>query len=278
MSATVAPVQTPEGKQVGSVVVLRDVTRETEVENLKEAFITSVSHELRTPLTIIKLYADLVQRTANGSMPDSQKQYIEKINSASGDLEQHIEKLISISELQAGTLNLKQEEVDFTALVQTVCAAWQERMRSKTLEFSWQLPEEALLVEGDGPRLRWALDNLLSNAYNYTLEEGSVQVRLFRDGAEARLDVVDTGVGIAPADQELLFTRFFRAEIESNYSKRGIGLGLYITHTILELHDGRIQVDSQLGQGSTFSCTLPLVIDDGYEGQAMGPQEEAVPV
>ena len=278
VSATVAPVQTPEGKQVGSVVVLRDVTRETEVENLKEAFITSVSHELRTPLTIIKLYADLVQRTANGSMPDSQKQYIEKINSASGDLEQHIEKLISISELQAGTLNLKREAVDCTALVQDVCADWQERIRSKGLVFSWQLPAEPLTVEGDGPRLRWALENLLSNAYNYTPEEGRVWVRLFREGAEARLDVADTGVGIAPADQELLFTRFFRAENELNYSKRGIGLGLYITRTILELHDGRIQVNSQLGQGSVFSCILPLAAEETREAQTVTQPEEAAPV
>ncbi len=278
VSATVAPVQTPEGKQVGSVVVLRDVTREAEVENLKEAFITSVSHELRTPLTIIKLYADLVKRTANGSIPDSQKQYIEKINSASGDLEQHIEKLISISELQAETLNLKREAVDCTALVQDVCADWQERMASKGLEFSWQLPAEPLTVEGDDLRLRWALENLLSNAYNYTPEEGRVWVRLFREGAEVRLEVADTGVGIAPADQELLFTRFFRAENESNYTKRGIGLGLYITRTILELHDGRVHVNSQLEQGSTFSCILPLVAEEAHQIQTVRQPEEAVPV
>jgi signal transduction histidine kinase len=101
----------------------------------------------------------------------------------------------------------------------------------------------------------------LSNAYNYTLPGGRVEVRVFKEDNQARVDVSDTGVGVAAVDLPFLFTRFFRAHNELTFSVRGVGLGLFITRSIIELHDGRVWVESELGVGSTFSLALPLMHD-----------------
>ncbi len=257
VSATSASVQTPEGNQLGTVMVLRDVTKEAEAEHLKNAFITSISHELRTPLTVVKVYADLMQRSATEETDPRHITYIERIGKASGELEQHIEKLINISELQAGTLNIKKELILLNELLGDLFAGWQERMEKRALQFTLHLPDEEIWVDADGKNLHWALDNLISNAHNYTPEEGTIALSLYILDGEAVVEVKDSGVGIATADQEYIFSGFFRAENDVNYVERGIGLGLFITQAILDLHNGRIWVNSQLGQGSIFSCALP---------------------
>ena len=259
VSASSASVQTPEGDQLGTVMVLRDITKEAEAENLKNAFITSISHELRTPLTVVKVYADLMQRSATEDTDPRHISYSEKIAKASGELEQHIEKLINISELQAGTLNIKKEPLLLNDLVHNLFNEWHAKMEKRDLQFNLSLPESDIWVEADPKNLHWALDNLLSNAHNYTPEEGSVKLSLYQQDGEAVVEVKDSGIGIASADQEYIFAGFFRAENDVNYVERGIGLGLFISQAILDLHNGRIWVNSQLGEGSIFSSALPEI-------------------
>jgi two-component system sensor histidine kinase ResE len=258
LSTSAAAVLTPENERLGTVMVLRDITREAEAENLKDAFITGMSHELRTPLTVVKVYTDLLRRTTNGKLPDAQLAYLDKIGKASNELEQHIQKMISISEIQAGTLSLRKGDVEFVELVRGVTERWRPQMAKKDITLDVQLPATELHVYGDADRLKWAIDNLLSNAYNYTAEGGKVQVNLSQGQNIICLEVTDNGAGIAKADQPFIFDRFFRAKNEINYAERGIGLGLFITRTLITLHDGRISVNSQVGVGSTFHCELPL--------------------
>lgn len=259
LSALSAPVKTPENNQIGTVMVLRDITRDAEAENLKDAFITSVSHELRTPLTVVRMYADLSLKIANGTLSDKQLSFLEKINQGTEDLERHIEKLINISEIQAGTINLNKENINLTQLIRTISDKWRNRFVEKEILFSVQLPEQELCVNADAAHLSWAIDNLLSNAFNYTpRQEGCVQIHVKQEKEFARVDVIDNGVGIAAADQKYLFERFFRGSNEVNFTTRGIGLGLFITRALIELHGGNISVDSKIGIGSTFSCKLPL--------------------
>jgi signal transduction histidine kinase len=250
-------VQTPEGTQLGTVVILRDVTREAETENLKDAFITSISHELRTPLTVIKVYTDLMLKTANGHLDDRQLKFMNNIDKGSDQLERHINQLINISEIQAGTINLEKEHVDFLELVQKVADRWRERFESKGLKLKLHLPQKRLWVFVDPNHLSWAVENVLSNAYNYT-QEGQVDVRVFEQDGEVGVDVTDTGIGIAAADLPHLFDRFFRAENVENFDVRGVGLGLFLTRSIVEMHEGRVSVRSELGVGTTLSVALPL--------------------
>jgi signal transduction histidine kinase len=225
---------------------------------LKDEFIANVSHELRTPLTAIKGYTDLLKMTANGSLDERQVEFIQIIGDSTNQLLRHINELIDISQIQAQTLGLEKEPMPFAELVKVVVDEWYAPMERKGLSLRIRLSGGKLWVDGDRIRLVWAIDNLMSNAYNYTLEGGRVEVKVFADGGEARLDVSDTGIGVAVADQPYLFTRFFRAHNEHTFSVRGVGLGLYITRSIIELHGGRVWAESELGVGSTFSVALPF--------------------
>lgn len=261
LSALAAPVLTPDGEELGGVVVLRDITREVESEHLKDEFITNISHELRTPLTAIKGYSDLLIMTADGSMQERHVGFVQTINDNANQLLRHINELIDISQIQARNLGLERARVRFSDLVGQVSERWREPMETKGLALRIRASGGSLWVDGDQDRLTWAVDNLMSNAYNYTLPGGRVDVRVFHEDGEARLDVTDTGVGVATVDQPFLFTRFFRAHNELTFSVRGVGLGLYITRSIVELHNGRVWAQSELGVGSTFSIALPLVAD-----------------
>lgn len=261
LSVSSAPVLTPEGERMGTVMVLRDITREAEAESLKDDFITGMSHELRTPLTVVKVYSDLMLRSANGHLKEQEHAYLEKIIKASSELEQHIQKMINISEIQAGTLNLRRENFSFTALVRQLNERWQPLMAQKGVHFSVEQPAHELTINGDRERLQWAFDNLVDNALNYTSEGNSVRVAVYAQGHAVHLDVIDTGIGIASADQRYIFDRFFRAKNEHNYTERGIGLGLFITKELITLHGGQISVSSKTGAGSTFHCELPLIVE-----------------
>jgi signal transduction histidine kinase len=259
LSASIGPVTTPGGETLGTVIALRDVTREAEAEQLKDSFITNISHELRTPLTSIKGYSELLTLTANGNLSQKQAKYLQTINTSANTLLYHINQMIDISEIQTGALRLNKQETGFLALVDKVLANWRERMVAKGLSLEVRLPQQDLYVYGDLNRLSWALDNLLSNAYHYTLAGGRVEVRAFQEGPEARMDVIDTGVGIDVADQPYLFTRFFRAPHPAMYDVAGVGLGLFITRSLIEQHGGRVWFSSKLNAGSTFSLALPLL-------------------
>jgi signal transduction histidine kinase len=273
LSALAAPVVAPDGQEVRTVVVLRDVTREALVEQLKDGFIVNVSHELRTPLTAIKGYSDLLSHT-NRNLDENQRKFVQIINNNANQLVGHVNKLIDISQIQSMALGLRQERLSFTGLVEEMAEGWRERMESKGLSLQLRSSGEPLWVDGDPARLKWAVDNLLSNACNYTLDGGHVEVRACRENERARLDVADSGVGVAVADQPYLFSRFFRANNESTFDVRGVGLGLFITRSIVELHGGSVWAESQLGVGSTFSLALPLTERDALVEHSLSSGEE----
>ena len=256
-SALAAPFTTPDGEHLGRVIVLRDITREAEAENLKDGFLSSVSHELRTPLTAIKGYNELLLMTGSDELNNTQRRFLGIIKENTDELINHINKLIDISGMQQlQTIHLNREMVALSALVADMTAAWRDKMAAKHLALKADI-EESLWVEGDIARLAWAIDNLLSNAYCYTHPGGKVAVRLQQQNGEVCLDIQDTGIGVSPVDQPFLFTRFFRAQTDLSYEVAGLGLGLFITRSIIEGHDGRVWAESHPGTGSTFSLVLP---------------------
>ena len=261
LSASSAHVKTPQGYRIGTVMVLRDITRAAEAEHLKDDFITSMSHELRTPLTVVKAYTDLLKSSVNGQLEAQQYACLEKISKGSNELDEHIQKMINISEIQAGTLNLKRNEISFTTFIHEIANEWRETIEAKEIFFVVQVPETPLPVMADANRLHWAIANLLDNALNYTPKHGSIQLTVQNEMESINLQVADSGVGIANGDQPFVFERFFRAKNDVNYNERGIGLGLYITREILILHGGCITMESRVGVGSTFTCELPLMAE-----------------
>jgi signal transduction histidine kinase len=258
-SAQAAPMQTPAGKILGSVIALRDTTREAEMENLQDGFVATISHELRTPWTAVKGYSDLLLKVAETGIDESHRPLMEKINTNANRLLTHVGKLIDITELQSDSLALNITELDWVELVTEVVEQWRERIEERQLTLTLSTECQSVILRGDAKRLRWAIDNLMSNAYNYT-EQGEIDVELCCRPDEVQLNIHDTGVGIGSVDQPYLFTRFFRAQNnhEFTYNVDGVGLGLFITRSIIDRHSGRAWAKSQLNVGSTFSITLPL--------------------
>jgi signal transduction histidine kinase len=270
ISTRTTPVLMSDGKQLGKVTVIRDVTRETEVERLKDEFISQISHELRTPLTNIKGYGDLL-RSMGDSLGDQQRRFVETINQHTENLEEMIAQLLDFTQLEAGNLGLRIEPMAMDKVVQSVAESWTGRFEDKGVKFSVQANGAIPEMLGDERRLRWALTNLVENAYNYTPEGGEVTLSLQADPDSVTVQVADTGVGIALEDQTHLFTRFYRVSLERTVDVRGSGVGLYVAKAIVEGHGGEIGVKSELGKGSTFAFTLPL--DAGARSQK--PKEEA---
>lgn len=258
LSTSAAPVRDPDGTLLGTVLVLRDITREAEAETLKDSFIASISHELRTPLTAIKGYSELLIQLHTNDPESNGLRFAKAINHNTSQLMQHINGLIDMTHIQAGELNLVKEYITFEDIVMDVVNRWRPRMEGKGLHLEVDITEERLPVLGDRNRLYWAIQNIFSNAYNYTLKDDLIAVRVYRDGDQARVDVKDTGVGIAANDQQYLFSRFFRARNELTFGVPGVGLGLFITRSIVEAHNGRVWAESDLGIGSTFSIAIPL--------------------
>ena len=262
-SAVTSIVKTPTGKQLNRVIVLRDITREAEAEGLKDGFISNVSHELRTPLTSIKGYIELLSMTGQTNLDERQRQFLEKVRSNTDTLTGHVNKLIELSELQNGTLKLNCKPENVTRLLSEKTATWQEKMGEKDLALTIALPDEDLNITGDAQRLKWVLDNLLDNAYQYTKEGGHVKIHAYRENGDVRIDVSDNGIGISPTDQPFLFTRFFRAQHQQNINQAGVGMGLYIVRSLVELHGGTVWANSELNQGSTFSLSFPAFDNHG---------------
>jgi PAS domain S-box-containing protein len=258
ISAHAAPVITNDGQQIGTVVALRDVTREAEIDRLKDSFIEHVSHELRTPLTPIKGYIDLMLQTAGDELPGKYLEHLGVINRHVDSLVGMITELLDISQIKAGSMSLRLERIDLNELVNVALNEWRAHIAEKGLALDVHLDPAATAITGDRRRLHWAIKQLVSNAYHYTEPGGRVEVTVAGDADHAAVTVRDTGIGITAEDQKYLFTRFFRSTTRVHSNERGVGLGLYIVKAVADAHGGRVEVESAAGRGSTFRLILPI--------------------
>lgn len=269
ITAHSAAVRTDDGEHLGTVIVLRDVTAEAEAERLKDAFVTHVSHELRTPLTAIKGYSELLLASAGAALGEEQRGFLGTISRHTDNLVAMINTLLDLSEMDArGRLGLQRRPVLLTTLIEEIAEEWRPQMDEKGLTFQVETPADLPLIDVDTRRLRWALINLVRNAWQYTPEGGSVILRLSEQDGHVILDVVDTGLGISPEDQKQLFTRFYRVTDMPDSDVRGLGLGLYVAKAIVKAHGGEIHVVSKEGTGSTFSVILPAIPSHEEEDEA----------
>ncbi len=241
------------------VTVLRDISREAEMERMKNEFISTVSHELRTPMTSIKGYTDLLIGEKVGVLSDQQRRFVHVIKTNADRLTALVNDFLDISRMETGRVKLKMENLDVIALVHTVVDNFRGQMVEKELELVVDLPARLPLVRGDEDRVIQILENLTSNAWKYTPAGGKVTVRAGVTDDFVQIDVSDTGIGIAEKDQEHIFDRFYRTEQAEVRAVDGTGLGLSIVKMLIGLLGGDIWVESRENQGTTFSFTLPIV-------------------
>jgi len=257
----VAPVHDGRGRLIGRLLVVREITGEREAERAKQDFFALVSHELRTPLTAILGYVELLTSDEPAPLPAEQARHLEVIERNARRLVRLVGDLLFAAQVEGAPLLLEPGDVDLAALVRDAV----ELARCRAAEAEIELLTELAPVErcvGDRDRLAQVLDNLLSNAIKFTPPGGRVVVRLAHDGAQMRIEVADTGVGIPPADQPHLFDRFYRARNATDQSVPGLGLGLTIVRTIVEGHGGSVAVRSAPGAGARFTVLLPAAGSD----------------
>jgi two-component system phosphate regulon sensor histidine kinase PhoR len=256
ISATAAPIRKNDGSIIGIVMVLRDVSRQRELDRMKTEFVSSVSHELRTPLTSIKAYAATILRDPN--MPETtRREFLTIIDEESDLLKNLIEGLLEISRIESGSVKFAREPVDITAVIGQVLAGLQHFADKKNIQLKTDISNELGQIQGDEGKIQSMVMNLVNNAIKFTPENGRVSVSARREGQELVIRVSDNGIGIPKEALPKIFERFFRVH-QSGQGIPGTGLGLAIVKDIVNMHGGRIDVESELGKGSTFTVFLPL--------------------
>lgn len=222
----------------------------------KSEFLTHMSHELRTPLTGILGFADVLSRQLHGPLSSLQRQYVEGIRSCGDHLLELINDLLDLSKIEAGREELFLE----TILVQEICDACismvQETAQKRGLKLILDIAQEVTVCTADKRRLKQILSNLLANAVKFT-DEGSVTLKVWQQAKALHFAVIDTGIGIAPSDQNRLFQAFQQLNGGLNRKYEGTGLGLVLSSKLARLHGGQITVSSELGKGSCFTVILP---------------------
>ena len=223
----------------------------------KSQFLANMSHELRTPLNAILGYTEMMADGLYGDVGEKAQGVLERVQSNGRHLLGLINDVLDLSKIEAGQLVLAIEEYSVADMVATVLSATESLARAKNLKLGSAVAPGLPTGSGDARRLTQVLLNLVGNAIKFT-DQGGVQIRAVRAGDRFEIAVVDTGPGIAPADQARIFDEFQQLDSTSTRRKGGTGLGLSISRHIVELHGGRITVESEVGRGSTFRISLPV--------------------
>ncbi len=254
---------------LGTVSIFRDITHEVEVDRLKSEFVATVSHELRTPMTSIRGYVDILLMGAAGELSPSQLHFLEIVKNNTERLNILVNDLLDISRIETGRVTLTLQPVDLREVAEEVVSDVLRRSQeeNKPMAISVEAEPDLPLAMADPERIHQIIGNLVDNAYNYTPPDGRIHVSLRKAGGDIQVDVQDNGVGIPLQDQERVFERFFRGEDPLVLATPGTGLGLSIVSQLVEMHHGKIWMNSAgiPGQGSTFSFTVPAVRSDGND-------------
>ncbi len=264
VKASTAVIENEDGQTVGMVSVLTDITRQKELDDLKTKFVANVSHELRTPLVAIQKSLSLILQKEVGEITPDQEKFLSIAHRNIDRLSRLINDLLDVSKLEAGQLNLKPTVFPVSGLVQHVLSTVETWAKDKKIKMKMDYSSEDIELEADADRLTQVLTNLLGNAIKFTPDEGTITIEIksgVRDESLGEdcveLAVCDTGIGIAAEDQKKIFEKFVQVSLYQPAGVSSTGLGLTITKEIIELHSGRIWVESAEGKGSRFVFRVP---------------------
>lgn len=259
--AQLSSVRFPEGAPigVGTILTFHDTTKETQLEAMKMDFISMAAHELRTPLTSIKGYISVfINENKNKFTPD-QMMFLQRINISSQQIMALVENLLNVSRIERGAFAVNLVAMDWVANIKKCVAELNDRAKEKRITLSFQDPATIFpQVRADPLRINEVLNNLITNAIKYTEPGGKVTIWLEKNSDSVITHVSDTGHGIPKEAIPHLFGKFYRVPGRLELAQKGTGLGLYIAKSIVDLHHGKIWVNSEIEKGSTFSFTLPI--------------------
>ncbi len=272
-----SPVIPKSHEFLGTVSVFRDVTAEVEADRAKTEFVSTVSHELRTPMTAVKGYVDLLLMGASGELTGQQQKFLDIIKSNTDRLTSLVNDLLDISRIETGKIDLEPEPLDMVEVIEQAVLTIRPKAEEKGLRVHAVVPPALPKVFGDPDRVVQILTNLVGNSYKYTPTGGVVSVHGYVKDEMVHVAVADTGIGISLQDRQKIFDRFFRVDDPLVHEESGTGLGLSITVSLVQMHGGEILVDSEPGEGSIFTFTLPIA--EGEETEPVGePPESFAPI
>jgi signal transduction histidine kinase len=245
-------------KLIGELEEARD--KAMEADRVKSKFLANMSHELRTPMNAILGYTELILDNIYGDVPRKIGEVLERLEKNGRHLLKLINDVLDFSKIEAGQLRLSLNDYSMREVVQTVATSVEALAIEKKLDLKVTVPDNLAKGRGDEQRIVQVLLNLVGNAIKFT-DEGEVRVGVSVSNGTFLVSVSDTGPGLAEADQKMIFEEFQQADMSSTRKKGGTGLGLAIARRIVEMHGGRIWVESVSGKGSTFNFTLPVRVE-----------------
>jgi len=254
----------------------RDITAAKELDRMKDDFISVASHELRTPITSIKGFLELLEDEQTGPLTQEQMRFLEAVNRNTVRLDRLVNDLLDISRLDTGMIGLERSEFPVLEAIRQVVSEMESEIETNRLDVRIGEDSSYAIIDADRGRVVQILANLLSNAIKYSPPGSAIHVDATTDvGLDSlvRVSIRDEGPGIAAGDADKVFEKFYRADNSTTRSTAGTGLGLAITRALVELHGGKIWVESEIGKGSTFIFTLPKGIQAmdaaGIEGETL---------
>jgi signal transduction histidine kinase len=237
---------------------IEDKSRQLETASRhKSEFLANMSHELRTPLNAIIGFSEVLAERMFGEINDKQAEYLADILESGRHLLSLINDILDLSKIEAGRMELEPSDFHLPNAIENAMILVRERAQRRAITLGCIIDDRLGTMHGDERKVKQVLLNLLSNALKFTPEGGRIDVRAALQDGMAEISVADTGVGIAPEDQEAVFEEFRQVGSAAKKSE-GTGLGLAISRKFIELHGGKIWVRSEIGKGSTFAFTLPM--------------------
>ena len=277
---TYSAVWGPKSKYWGVIVVTQEVTRRKKAEDeLKEAlkklemaneelrridqmkddFLSNVSHELKTPMISVMGYIGMILKEKVGSLTDQQRKFLEISYKNLLKLGKNIDELLDLAEIGIQKESWIFEPIDLVKVIEFSCATVEPLAKEHQIQLKTQLPPEPIKISGVEDKLNQLFDNLLTNAIKYNRQGGKIGVRLDRDPECVFVHITDTGMGISHQSLKEVFTRHFQEKTKPLGNAKGLGIGLSLVQEIVKLHQGDIQIESELGKGTTFTVMFPKI-------------------
>jgi PAS domain S-box-containing protein len=258
LMVNVAGVRDEKGRDLGVVSTFRDITRLKEVEEVKSQFVTMVAHELRAPLAAVEGYLTAYLTGVAGKDPQFNRQMLERARLRAHSLMELVNDLLQFVRLESKKVARKKELLDMADIMINTVELMRQQGASKDLIFQLDIPEKLPLIEADRTEMEQLFTNLVSNAIKYNVKNGKVIVSAIPNTHFLSIKVTDTGIGIEEESLPCIFDEFYRVQGPKTRYTTGTGLGLAIVKRIVESHFGRIEVESKVDKGTTFTVKLPL--------------------
>ncbi len=255
LATTASPVLF-DNRILGVIGTFRDITKEMEVDRAKSEFVSLASHQLRTPLAGLNWLLQEVIR--KGNLDDMQTEYLQDALKSNERMVHLVSDLLNVSRLETGIINVESKDVDVYDMINVLVKEASVVAKDKGQVIEFEKPDQEIHASLDKELIGQVVTNLISNAISYSEENKTIHVELSKKADRIFITVKDEGIGISKDEQEKLFTKFFRSRNASKYSTTGSGLGLYIIRKVLDVCNGKIEVESEPGKGTTFTVALPL--------------------